>query len=110
MSRRGIQCNEVTDRIRCEQDTFQHREGRNSCSDAHSGRGTSASKVSVLGYDVRPSRRWVTYRAPIAPLRAASRETNPGLGVATAALFPALWRFWSDAILMRKIAPSNRKL
>ncbi len=47
-----------------------------------------------------------TNRAPTTPLRTVSRETvgdggGTLLGKATGALFPAFWRFVSDAILMR---------
>jgi len=48
-------------------------------------------------------------RAPIAPLKATSRETVFGtgcagalLGSATGVLFPTFWRFISDAILMQE--------
>ena len=50
------------------------------------------------------------YRAPIAPLRAASRETmfvtgcvGVLFGTATGVLFPTFWRFVSDAILMQDL-------
>jgi len=49
------------------------------------------------------------HRAPITPPRAVSRETvgegggGPLFGNATGALFPAFWRFVSDAILMQEL-------
>jgi hypothetical protein len=49
-----------------------------------------------------------THRAPVTPLRAVSRETvgegggGALLGSAIGALFPAFWRFASEAILMQE--------
>ena len=50
------------------------------------------------------------YRAPMAPLRAASRETvfatgcvGVLFGTATGVLFPTFWRLVSDAILMQDL-------